>query len=132
MGTNYYFRRPACDHCRRADPEVHVCKSGMTWRAYPNRLLDEKRPEWGFEHQSPFGFPVVSLADWRTVFTTVPGELWNEYGERIDDPVAWLDGMKPPNEDLATRYRGWHFHDLTSGDDWFDPVGFFFHTGEFS
>lgn len=132
MGTNWFYRRPACDHCGRADPEVHVCKSGMTWRAYPNKLLSDEHPDWGFERESPFGFPVLSLADWRTVFTTVPGELWNEYGEKIPDPVAWLDGMKPLDDAAVARYRGWHWRDLASGDDWFDADGFFFTSGEFS
>ncbi len=130
MSANYYWRDRPCETCDRYD-EIHVCKSGHTWRAYPNTLLDEAHPEWGFERESPFGFPVLSVADWRTVLTTRPGALWNEYGDQIPDPVAWLDAFEPLDEAAKNRYRSWHARDLADGSDWFDAAGFFFHTGEF-
>ncbi len=130
MGTNYVWRDRPCSTCDRYD-EIHVCKSGHTWRAYPHRLFNEAHPDWGFDPASPFGFPVLSIVDWRTVFTTRPGTLWNEYGEQIPDPVAWLDAIRPLNDEVKERYCGWYARDLADGIDWFDPAGYFFHTGEF-
>jgi hypothetical protein len=71
MGTNYYWHDRPCGHCNRYE-SIHVCKSGNTWRAYEHRLMNEKYPEWGYEPESPFGFPVLSIADWRTVFARLP------------------------------------------------------------
>jgi hypothetical protein len=131
MGTNYYWHDRPCDHCGRSDV-VHVFKSGGNWRAYLHQLMDADHPDWGYLHQSPFGYQVASVADWRRVFTERPGELWNEYGDRIPDPLAWLDSIKPPDDDHKARLIGWHQRDLDDGTDWFDPEGYFFHAGEFS
>ncbi len=129
MGTNFYWRDRPCGECGRYT-EVHVCKSRSTWRAHFHTLLDELHPDWGYLHESPFGFPVLSLADWRQVFTERPGELWNEYGEQIPDPLAWLAGAQPwqPGPD------GWRFldADIKSGMGWRDAEGFRFYAGEFS
>ncbi len=130
MGTNFFWRDRPCAACDRHD-EIHVGKSGFTWRGYPHRPFNPDHPEWGFDPASPFGFPVVTVADWRTVFTTRPGTLWDEYGRQVDDPVAWLDAITPPGVEQRDRFRGWHAVDLAAGTDWFDPDGYFFHHGEF-
>lgn len=129
MGTNYFFRFNDCRTCTRFD-EAHVGKSGNTWQAYDHKLMDEKHPEWGYEVRSPFGFPIRNLADWRRVFTEVPGELWNEYGEEIDDPVKWLDEQKPfdMNRDWA---REWVEDDIREGRGWMDDKGYRFIKGDF-
>lgn len=129
MGTNYYWRDQPCGSCGRYT-EVHVCKSMSTWRAYRHALLDEKHPDWGYRDESPVGFAVVSLADWRRVFTERPGELWNEYGEQIPNPLAWLAEARPwqPGPD-GHRYL---HDDARRGVGWLDDGGFRFYAEEFS
>ena len=61
MGTNYYWRYNLCTGCGR-DDEAHVCKSGHTWQAYRNELLNAQHPEWGYTVESPFGRPIESVA----------------------------------------------------------------------
>lgn len=129
MGTNYYWHDKPCEHCGRYE-DIHVGKSMMTWRAYFHSLLDDEHPDWGYQYESPVGFPILSLADWRLVFTQRCGELWDEYGRKIDDPVAWLDE--------ATAWKpgpdGWKYldEDMSRGVGWLDPDGFRFYAGEFS
>lgn len=129
MGTNYFWHDRPCGSCGRFT-EVHVCLSRHTWRAYPNTFLNAAHPDWGLSVESPFGTPVMSLADWRHVFTTRPGALFDEYGSQVADPVAWLDEAKPwqPNPD------GDHYlaHDIRDGRGWLDVDGFRFYNGEFS
>lgn len=128
MGTNYYWRDRICVPCGRYD-EIHVCKSGSIFRAYQHVLLDVEHPDWGYSEQSPFGEPVLSRADWVRVLTDRPGELYDEYGDRVDEPAKWLASVEPPtaeqirwqdNDRAASRYR------------WRDPEGFRFYAGEFS
>lgn len=130
MGTNYYFRFNDCRCCTRFD-EAHVGKSSGTWQAYNHKLMNEEHPDWGYEERSPFGFPIRSLADWRRVFTEIPGELWTEYGEQIDDPVKWLDEQKPwkPADEDSIRYLA---EDTAAGRGWLDDNGYKFYVGDFS
>lgn len=135
MGTNYYWRHNICVVCDRRD-EVHVWKNSGTFRAYLHELLDENHPEWGYNITSPFGEPVLSRADWVRVLTNRPGELYDEYGERIPDPVDWLRALAPPAaEDIAhdetARQRG-RWYDANDTREWRDPEGFRFYAGEFS
>lgn len=129
MGTNYYWREKACGSCGRYN-EFHVGKSSGTWRAYPHELMDLDHPDWGYQPESPFGFPVLSLEDWRRVFKTHPGELWNEYRELIPDPLAWLEQQKPwsPRPPYGTRFID---EDIRQGTGWLDAEGFKFYSGEF-
>ena len=131
MGTNYYWRDQPCEHCGRWD-EMHVCKSGSTWHGYRHELFNPQNPEWGYDPQSPLGFPIVSVADWRTVFTERPGELWDEYDRRIEDPLAWLADMRPPEGEARANKLRWHLDGFADGRDWWDPEGFHFYGGEFS
>lgn len=134
MGTNYYWRDQPCGTCRRFE-QVHVGKQSGGWsflfRAWPHQLMDVNHPGWGFEPQSLFGFPVLSRADWRTVFTTRDGQLWDEYGKQVDDPTAWLDGLTVPDAAQiakeATWMGGWR-----SEDEPRDPEGFRISTADFS
>jgi len=103
MGTNYFWRDRICVPCGRYD-EIHIGKGAGIFRGYRHVLLDAEHPDWGYEHESPFGEPVLSRVDWIRVLTDRPGELWDEYGHRVDEgPVAWRD-----------------------------PEGFRFYAGEFS
>ena len=139
MGTNFYWRFNACEPCRRYD-EAHVGKRSAGWsfgfRAYLHQLVDPQHPDWGYEQESPFGIPVLSRADWRTVFESHPGELWDEYRQRVDDPLAWLDELVPPDAEKQAREwspermgRWWR---LDSSREWRDAEGFRFYAGEFS
>lgn len=137
MGTNYYWRDRPCEHCGRHD-EIHVGKSSAGWslvfRAWPHRLDDPEHPEWGHDPSSPFGLPVVSRADWRTVFTLRSGELWDEYGRKVDYPLAWLDALKPPTGEQRGREDG-NRGPMARPDperEWRDSEGFRFYAGEFS
>ena len=128
MGTNYYWRDRPCGSCGRYT-EVHICKSMHTWRAYRHAFMSEQHPEWGYHPESPVGFAVVSLSDWRRVFTERPGELWNEYGERIPDPLAWLTEARPWQP--GPEGRRWLDEDVQRGVGWLDDAGFRFYAGEF-
>jgi hypothetical protein len=138
VGTNFEWRDVPCGHCGRSDPEIHVGKRSAGWsfgfQGYPHQLVDEAHPDWGFGPQSPFGFPVMSRADWRTVFTTTrPGTLVDEYGQTVDDPVAWLDALPAPDADQIARERAWMvLPTWYVDDDWRDPEGFRFTAREFS
>lgn len=137
MSTNFYWRDKPCGHCGRYE-EIHVGKSSGGWsfgfRAWPHRLMNEEYPDWGHDPWSPFGFPVVSRADWAKVFAERPGELWDEYGRQVEDPLAWLDELTPPD---ATKRRwenghmGPHWH-RDPDQEWRDPEGFRFSAREFS
>lgn len=128
MGTNFYYRIRNCASCGRYE-DIHVGKSSGTWQAYPHKLLADDHPEWGFEVESPVGFPVLKMADWRRVFTEISGELWTEYKEQIPDPLEWLKQWKPwkPGPD-GMRYLE---EDIRQGRGWIDDEGFKFYLGEF-
>lgn len=127
MGTNWYWRDRFCNHCGRFE-DIHVCKSKTTWRAYRNTLESPTHPDWGYLEQSPFGFPVLCLADWREVFQR-PGELRNEYGDVVADPIEWLAQAKPwkPGPD-GHRYLD---DDISAGQGWLDPDGYRFYAEDF-
>jgi hypothetical protein len=128
MGTNYYWRFRQCGSCNRYE-EIHVGKSSGTWQAYPHKLLNEDYPDWGYDTESPVGFAVISVEDWRRVFTEIPGELWTERKELIPDPIAWLEAQKPwvAGPDGQRYLDG----DIQMGRGWLDANGFRFYTGEF-
>lgn len=138
MGTNYYWRDQPCAHCHRYE-EIHVGKNSGGWtfgfRAWPHRLLDEEHPEWGHAETSPVGFAVFSRADWRRVFSERTGELFDEYGARIADPVAWLDALEVPDEEQQRKENSPAWTGYVSGHDdrrSRDAEGFRFWAGEFS
>lgn len=129
MGTNYYWRYDSCGSCERYN-EIHVGKSSGTWRAYPHKLMNEENPEWGYQPESPVGFPILSLSDWRRVFTEIPGKLVDEYGKQILDPLAWLAEMRPWKP--GPGGRRWLEEDIQQGVGWLDDEGFKFSSSEFS
>lgn len=139
MGTNFYYRHASCDSCGRYE-ETHVGKRSAGWsfgfRGYRHELEDEARPDWGYVTSSPFGFPVLSRADWRKVFVEHPGELRDEYGETIYDPLGWLDALPPPDVDKLSWENSLEangsFYDPTDPRRWRDAEGFRFWDGEFS
>ncbi|WP_433731062.1 hypothetical protein ACQP2Y_21720 [Actinoplanes sp. CA-051413] len=141
MGTNFFYRTNVCGHCDRYQ-EVHVGKRSAGWsfgfRGYPHTLFDVEHPEWGYDTESPFGFPVLSRADWRKVFADTPGELWDEYGRRVDEPAVWLDQHEAPDDAQIRKEEGmtsiaWWVDGYSPGArSWRDAEGFRFDVGEFS
>lgn len=136
MGTNYYLRHNACGGCGRYD-DIHIGKQSAGWsflfRAYNHRLLNPEHPDWGYVEQSPFGVPVTSREDWRRILAVSGAEVFDEYGQKLDDPLGWLDGMSPP--DLAQRVfenRETHWPSYMERTDWRDAEGFRFEPREFS
>lgn len=141
MGTNFYYRINICEHCDRYE-QVHVGKRSAGWsfgfRAWPHRLMNADYPEWGYDPASPFGFEVMSRADWRKAFTEHPGKLFDEYGREGFDPIGWLDALEPPDDELLAREdsmrTGPHWLDMSwhKEREWRDPEGFHFGAYEFS
>jgi hypothetical protein len=142
VGTNFFYRTNICDHCDRYQ-DIHVGKRSAGWslafRGYPHELFDASHPDWGYDPESPFGFPVVSRTDWRKAFTDTPGELWDEYGRRVDEqPVVWLDQCIPPDqaqirkEAEMTSVPWWVDGYSPGARSWRDVEGFRFDVGEFS
>lgn len=134
MGTNFTWRTGDCTACGRFD-EHHVGKSSAGWsclfRAYPHRLISAAHPDWGHDPASPFGHPVLSRADWRTVFAA-GGQLRNEYGEIIPDALAWLAALTPPDADKRAWEDSQTGAPLHRDREWRDREGFRFYAGEFS
>lgn len=87
-------------------------------------------PDWGYQPESPFGFPILNMEGWRRVFKTRPGELWTQYGELIPDPLTWLAEKKPWQPDPEWQRR-WLDDDIERGFGWLDAEGFKFSTREF-
>lgn len=139
MGTNFYWRDRPCGSCGRFD-DIHVGKRSAGWsfgfRAYRHELLNPNHPAWGHSHVSPFGVPIRSRADWRTVFTTRTGALFDEYGKQISDPVMWLDGLIPPTPVQQRSEDSWErrgtYAMIDEQREWRDVEGFRFYAGEFS
>ncbi len=127
MGTNFYWRQPACAHCGRADNDLHVGKQSGGWsflfRGYPHTPGDDGVT-------SPVGFAVATRADWRRVFDTVPGRLVNEYGATIPDPLAWLAEREPPSSEQV-RWEDDQYGRY-GGGDWRCPERFRFSPSESS
>lgn len=142
MGTNFHYRTNICGHCDRYQ-EIHVGKRSAGWsfafRGYPHVLFDVEHPEWGYDHESPFGFAVLSRADWRKVFADTPGGLWDECGRRVDgDLVTWLNQHEAPDaaqigKERAMTSTAWWSDSYSPGSRaWRDAEGFRFDAGEFS
>jgi hypothetical protein len=136
VGTNYVLRQTECPACHRTD-EIHIGKKSHGWsfsfRGYRHQLLDPSHPDWGFEHNSPFGEPVLSRADWIRVVGGYDGRVFDEYHREIADPVAWLKGLEPPDA-RQQRWEDEHMGSFWQPDerDWRDAEGFRFYDGEFS
>lgn len=135
MGTNYYLRINNCEPCGRYD-QIHVGKSSAGWsfgfRGHLHKLMNDQHPDWGYDHQSPFGYPITSRADWAKAFTDTNGHLYDEYGSHIPDPLTWLNNLTPPDDQqIAKEIR--HGRERYRGrSDWDDPERFRFTADEFS
>jgi hypothetical protein len=138
MGTNFYWHHEICDHCSRR-AETHVGKRSYGWsfafQGHRHELLDPAHPDWGYNYESPVGRAVRSRADWREVFQTVPGRLFDEYGEEIADPATWLEAIEAPSAQQIAKEQGWmrgYNVGVYEDKSWRDPEGFRFDYREFS
>lgn len=136
MGTNYFLRFNTCSCCKRYD-EAHIGKKSYGWsfsfQAYLHELVDAEHPDWGYTEESPFGFPVLSRADWLRALAEVKGDVFDEYGTEVETPVTWLAMLEPPDvhlrrrEDDMTTYPAY-----MERTGWRDAEGFRFEPREFS
>jgi hypothetical protein len=108
-----------CAHCRH-DTVFHVGHQAGGW-SFIFQTFDADR--------SPFGFPVLSRADWRKVLVR-KGRILDEYGREVEDPPGWLDELVAP--DAAQVHKetvwlgGWRAEDLPR-----DPEGFRIQSHQF-
>lgn len=139
IGTNFFWHDRPRRFNRSHDQTVHVGKRSAGWsfgfRAWPHQLANENHIDWGYDTESPFGFPVMSRTDWRRVFTERRGWLVDEYGRREADPAAWLDALVRPD----LKQRAWENSPAARGPyggrrdgEHRDAEGFRFYAGEFS
>ena len=141
MGTNYYWHDQPCGSCSRFEV-IHVGKSSAGWsfgfRGYRHELTDPDHPDWGYDHESPFGVPVLSRADWCRVLAGRPGRMVNEYGDEVADPIVWMQGLVAPSAEQQRKedspeWQGPFGRPLGSDPrEWRDGEGFRFYDGEFS
>lgn len=116
MGTNYYWFKDVCAHCKRAEAKYHVGKSSIGW-SFSFQALEA--------HESPTGRPIVSAADWREVFAAGQGILRDEYGEDHTPEKFWaLVEAKYSGQKHASMYP--------SNNDYLDKDGHSFTLGYFS
>lgn len=136
MGTNYYWRHNICSCCGRYDQQ-HICKSLVMFRGY----FDE--PEWDNDRREFKPAPplIVSWQQWRAKLRSDEGEVWDEYGDRLDTEEFILDVEATDADNRRRQYDavvsyGTPFLERKFGvqprGDWLDADGFSFYGGEFS
>ena len=140
MSTNFYWNDHPCGTCGRYDA-VHVGKRSMGWSFNFHALIGKSLLN-DDKSDTIFGFDVISRRDWKRVFTERHGFLVDEYGERIDDPLTWIDELEPPDDaqikrendqlgrygvTMSLRQSQLYPHNL----DWRDDEGFWFSLHEF-
>lgn len=134
MGTNFYWHDNRCDHCGRFEAH-HVGKSSMGW-SFAFRGYRHDPGDYEVGPISPFGFPVLSRADWASILVPERGRLVDEYGQQVEDPIAWLRGLQPPDAELrrwedSPEARGRWYRERDPRR-WRDREGFRFYDGDFS
>lgn len=140
MGTNFYWNDRPCGTCGRHDT-IHVGKRSRGWSFNFHALIGQSLLN-DDKSDTIFGFDVITRRDWKRVFTERHGFLSDEYGERIDDPLTWIDDLEPPDDtqvkhentqlghyavDTSYKQSRLYPHNL----DWRDDEGFRFTAGEF-
>ena len=110
MGTNYYARPDACEHCGRADYELHIGKSSAGWRFNLRAHVD---PE------------IASWADWKSYLSENRPRIFDEYGQEhsVESLIAWVESKRDGSNHADLYPRDGTFKD---GDGW--PLSY----GEFS
>ena len=133
MSTIYYWHHNICKPCGRYD-RLHICKSLVTFRGYFGDEWDEEK--------AVFVYPplIVSWLDWTEKLLS-EGEVWNEYGDRIDTH-EFINLVE--STDLEARRRNYDWQvahpdaiggtdlGVAPGQSWLDDMGFSFSGREFS
>ena len=126
MGTNYYFHRNTCEHCKRSDEPVHIGKSSGGWTFSFQGFRSE---------DDPLGV-IKSEADWRRVIAESDGEIFDEYGARVGVTEFWrmVEAKRTAPNNQTTYCRNDPHHSRygykVCGYD--DETGSSFTFGEFS
>lgn len=136
MGTNYYWRHNICSCCGRYD-SMHICKSLVSFQGYFDEAeWDDERRE--FKPAPPL---IVSWQQWKAKLRAGEGEVWDEYGDRLDTEqfIADVEATDADNRrrqyDWVVRNDGLGYHrefGVVPRGEWLDPDGFSFYGGEFS
>lgn len=105
MATNYFWRTNICACCNRYD-EYHLGKTSAGWtflfqgyEAYEPTSYAMSEERW------PFKVQVTSRRQWIEIVIAHNGEIWNQYGDKMDDPVKWLSELKPPDAKQLAHER---------------------------
>lgn len=132
MGTNFYWidnqivcPNP-CAHCNQ-EP-IHVGKRSAGW-SFGFR-------GWRDAEESPFGIVVDTRKVWAHIMRTRSGILRNEYGDIEENPLAWIELLKPPDDATFKWENSVEACGPYRRDDdpnaWRDPERFRFSDREFS
>lgn len=70
MGTNYYWHRNVCGHCKRADKPIHIGKSSFGW-CFSLHVDPE-----GLD-----GIKITNLEDWKRLWSEPNSVIRDEYGD---------------------------------------------------
>lgn len=104
MGTNYYLRINPCEHCGRADEEIHIGKSSGGWCF--SLHIDK------YENLN-------SLYDWINKFKE--GRIFNEYNEEVSEEeminIITKRSWKNKFDDKPYGYTSWEeFHRMNNSE----------------
>lgn len=135
MSTNYYWRHNICSCCDRYD-EWHI---GKNLTSFEGRFGE---PDWDDKTRTFLNPPpvVASWRQWRDLIRS-GGQVWNEYGERIDTEVFIADVESTGEANRRRQYDWVANHTAPYWDrklgvvprgEWLDEDGFSFYGGEFS
>ena len=119
MGTMYYAIIDACPTCGHGERHA-ICKNLSSFRAYLS--------------SDPWGLPVTSWADWKTVLARPGVVVEDEYGHRLFTNSFITDVEAVPMDQRRRQYdAAMEFgccRDYKS-EDFLDGDGFSFHAGDF-
>lgn len=112
MGTNYYLHRPKCRCCGRAPERLHIGKSSAGW-VFALVIHPQEN--------------IVSLSDWKDIWSDPGNEIIDEYGKlkSPEDILQTITGRSHPNGLLRSPVDGQRC--IGRGDETYD-----LHRGEFS
>ena len=120
----YYAVIDACPTCGHGEKHA-ICKSLRTFRAYLS--------------SDPWGVPVTSWADWKTVLSRPNVGIVDEYGDRyyISEFATYVEKAGPqrfPSHAPLPVYASWEAM-IASGNDWesfVDAEGYVFYARDFT
>lgn len=116
-----------CPHCKRAEHELHICRSMRTFRGY--------KDVWSNE----LNLVITSWLEWKRLLkiTEPVVAVRDEYGVHFD-PEKFIEQVEKMPKDIRRKQYDWvqvakiRGEPVGSGGDWLDADGFSFYGGEFS